>query len=301
MTKIRSGVPGGSATGGAAAAEAASSVAAVAVAAFPIPMKAGGGLLGVDPARGGRDRFRSCSSGNSSGVERRRSPATPVVGRSTARPRSNRSCAARSTTCRCTGRSSFPCRSRVRSREPTPCSSVAARRPGCGEASAQTGPFYCPVDQLVYLDLDFLATAPGNSSAPPATSPRSTSSPTSTATTCRTSRASPTASNAAAAAVPGRRSRLQVALELQADCFAGAWASSIAERELFDPRGRDRRGAQRRRGGRRRPDPWRQAGQEVDPEASPTERPNSVATGSPSRFSTGDPGQCLTFDNSLAP
>ncbi len=132
------------------------------------------------------------------------------------------------------------------------------------------------------------------------TSPRSTSSPTSTATTCRTSQASPTASNAAAQQNPGVAQDFGIALELQADCLAGAWASSIAGRELFSNDGEieEALNAAEAVGDDRI---QAQAGQRVDPDSfthgTAEQRRHWFEVG----YSTGDPGQCLTFDNALAP
>ncbi len=41
--------------------------------------------------------------------------------------------------------------------EPTLVLFSGVTQSGCGTAQAQTGPFYCPGDQRVYIDLDFLA------------------------------------------------------------------------------------------------------------------------------------------------
>ena len=38
---------------------------------------------------------------------------------------------------------------------PTPPSSRAGVNTGCGQASSAVGPFYCPPDQLIYIDLGF--------------------------------------------------------------------------------------------------------------------------------------------------
>ncbi|HEY5889362.1 MAG TPA: neutral zinc metallopeptidase [Acidimicrobiia bacterium] len=96
----------------------------------------------------------------------------------------------------------------------------------CGGAVAQSGPHYCPVDQLVYVDLDFLETLQREFGA-----------------------AGDTAQayilaheighhvqnqlgvinevNQIQQSDPGRANEASVSLELQADCFAGVWLSTI--------------------------------------------------------------------------
>ena len=104
---------------------------------------------------------------------------------------------------------------------------------GCGPASAATGPFYCPADNKVYLDLSFFQELSRRFGAP---------------------------GDFAAAYViaheighhvqtvlgiegnvrrqqqndPGNENLYLVRLELQADCFAGVWAQSTYERGLLE-------------------------------------------------------------------
>ena len=104
---------------------------------------------------------------------------------------------------------------------------------GCGDAPAAVGPFYCPADQRVYLDLGFFDELDQRFGAP---------------------------GDFAQAYVvahelghhvqhllgieqrvrqmqesrPGSANQMSVALELQADCFAGVWANSTSQRRLLE-------------------------------------------------------------------
>ena len=103
----------------------------------------------------------------------------------------------------------------------------------CGDAPAAVGPFYCPADERVYLDLSFFDELARRFGAP---------------------------GDFAQAYViahelghhvqhvigieqrvrqmqesrPGAANQLSVAMELQADCFAGVWGNSTSQRRLLE-------------------------------------------------------------------
>jgi predicted metalloprotease len=105
---------------------------------------------------------------------------------------------------------------------------------GCGGAQAATGPFYCPQDEKIYIDLSFwdeLRRIGGS--------------------TAEFAQAYVIAhelghhiqkllgiegkESRLAQQEPGERNHLSVDLELQADCFAGVWAHSTEQRGIVHP------------------------------------------------------------------
>jgi uncharacterized protein len=104
---------------------------------------------------------------------------------------------------------------------------------GCGEGSSGTGPFYCPLDRKIYLDLGFFRElaqrfqAPGDfAQAYVIAHEYGHHVQTLTGITKQVSDASQENSD--------QRNALSVRTELQADCLAGVWAHSTFERGLLE-------------------------------------------------------------------
>jgi hypothetical protein len=109
-----------------------------------------------------------------------------------------------------------------------------AVRSGCGFAEAAMGPFYCPIDEKVYIDLGFYHElrrrfgAPGDFAQAYVIAHEighHVQNVLGISTKVRElQQARPDQANAAS-----------VRLELQADCLSGVWAASTQERDLLDP------------------------------------------------------------------
>ena len=168
---------------------------------------------------------------------------------------------------------------------------------GCGQASSQTGPFYCPLDQLIYFDLEFLVKlqetfgATGDLAAQYIVAHEYGHHVQNVLGINEQVRA-------AQQSDPGRANQYSVALELQADCFAGAWAADVAARDLFDSPdeieealaaaaavGDD--AIQQKTQGRTDPESWTHG--------SSAQRVEWFTRG----YRTGDPQRCTTFSEVL--
>ncbi len=103
----------------------------------------------------------------------------------------------------------------------------------CGTASSSTGPFYCPADQLIYFDLDFLVQlqdqfdAKGDLAAQYIVAHEYGHHVQTVLGISDTMRELQQQN-------PDRANEYSVALELQADCFAGLWANDARSRNQFE-------------------------------------------------------------------
>jgi uncharacterized protein len=107
-------------------------------------------------------------------------------------------------------------------------------RSGCGSASSATGPFYCPTDRKVYLDLQFFRElrdrfgAPGDFAQAYVIAHEFGHHVQNLIGVSEDVRREQQAN-------PDQANQLSVRLELQADCLAGVWAHSAYEENLLEP------------------------------------------------------------------
>lgn len=106
-------------------------------------------------------------------------------------------------------------------------------RSACGDASSAMGPFYCPGDQKVYIDLAFYDEleakygAPGDFAQVYVLAHE-------IGHHVQTALGTAAEVHRLRQANPGSERALSVSTELQADCFAGVWAHSVAARGDLD-------------------------------------------------------------------
>ena len=118
--------------------------------------------------------------------------------------------------------------------DPTLVLFTGAVQSACGRASSSIGPFYCPDDQKIYLDLDFLNELQGSLGAPGDFAQAYVIAHEvghHVQTLVGTMQyADKIMADATSESEVNQES---VALELQADCYAGVWANRSAQQNLI--------------------------------------------------------------------
>ena len=167
----------------------------------------------------------------------------------------------------------------------------AVQTDGCGGASSAVGPFYCPADQRVYLDLTFyehrrqLGASGDFAWAYVIAHEIGHHVQNQTGTDGEVARLERDD--------PDRANELSVRLELQADCYAGVWASTVfAEGDLEAGDLDEAFTASEAVGDDRLQE---QAGQRVDPDSFTHGTSEQRRTWFENGYQSGDPAACDTF------
>ena len=165
-------------------------------------------------------------------------------------------------------------------------------RSGCGRASAETGPFYCPVDARVYLDLTFFDQmdtqlgAPGDfAEAYVVAHEFGHHVQTQLGITTQVAQIS--------AAEPQIANDLSVRTELQADGLAGIWGHTAYQQDRLEPGDLEEAVAAAEAVGDDRLQ--RQAQGRIDPDTFTHGTSEQRATWFLAGFRSGDPSVCDTF------
>jgi predicted metalloprotease len=109
-----------------------------------------------------------------------------------------------------------------------------ATETGCGSATSQTGPFYCPIDRLVYLDLGFMQALEQQLIGKPTDLAEQYIVAHEYGHHIQNLVGINEQVQQAQQNDPGRANQYSVAMELQADCFAGMWVGDVAARGKLD-------------------------------------------------------------------
>ncbi|HEY5424547.1 MAG TPA: neutral zinc metallopeptidase, partial [Ilumatobacteraceae bacterium] len=105
---------------------------------------------------------------------------------------------------------------------------------GCGQASSQTGPFYCPIDHLVYIDLGFMQALEQELVGKSTDLAEQYIVAHEYGHHIQNLVGINDQVQQAEQNDPGRANQYSVAMELQADCFAGMWVGDVASRGELD-------------------------------------------------------------------